>query len=135
MYYIIVHLWYSGCTELWYPDPFGPWVLTQQCGPWPQPEPTMATSPSFVLLKGLESRQSTLTHTLFCHLVLTRWTLLEQEERCSGTPSLICPAVLRGTSLSSIPTGVRTSSKATLTSPHSHLNTHLRLTILDLLLH
>ena len=127
--------YYEICATLLYPDPFGPWVLTQQCSPWPQSEPTMATGPSFVLLKGLESRQSTLARTLFCHLILARRTFPEQEERRSNTHSLVCPAVLRGTSLPSIPTRMRTSFKATLTSPHSHLNTQLRLTVLDPLLY
>ena len=41
----------------------------------------------------------------------------------------------RGASLSSMSTKVGTISKATLTTPHSHLNIHLQLTILDLPLH
>ena len=51
---------------------------------------------------------------------------------------LFCLSVARqcrGLPLPSIPTEVETISKVTLTTSHSHLNTHLRSTILDLLLH
>ena len=41
----------------------------------PQPEPTQATGPSFVLLKNLGSEQSTLALALFHHLVLARQTI------------------------------------------------------------
>ena len=41
----------------------------------------------------------------------------------------------RGASLPSMSTEVGTISKAILTTPHSHLNIHLQLTILDLPLH
>ena len=44
----------------------------------PQPKPTQATGPSFVLLKSLKSGQSTLARTLFHHLVLIRQTIPEQ---------------------------------------------------------
>ena len=46
--------------------------------PKPQPEPTQATGPSFVLLNGLGSGQSTLALALFHHLVLAQQTIPEQ---------------------------------------------------------
>ena len=101
----------------------------------PQPEPRKATILGFILPKSL--RSSNLNSHAPCS---TARALLdephpEQEERRSRTPFLECLIVPLGISLPSISTEVRTISKVTLTTLHSHLNTHLQLTTLDLLLY
>ena len=61
--------------------------------------------------------------------------LPEQRDNCPRVLLPGCPVVSQGILLLSNSTEVGTNSKATRTTPHSHLNTHLGLMTLDLLYH
>ena len=114
-----------------HPSPFGPWAMDQQYGPGAQPlfcsgsqpEPTKATSPSWVLFKCMRSGQPILAHILLGKLSPNNMQMFGYTALCVPGSALgnfavehICYS------------GNRFQSNL-------HLNIHLQLTTLDLSLH
>ena len=93
----------------------------------PKPKPQAAFRPiEWMIFINSYYATSSESHLVICFpnkKVIARPYYLSVARQC------------RGASLPSMSTEVGTISKAILTTPHSHLNIHLQLTILDLPLH
>ena len=84
---------------------------------------------------GLLNEWSSLIHTMLHLLDHIQWSASQTRKWLLGRITSRLLGSVWGVSLPSISTEVGTILKATLTTPHSHLNIYLQLMILDLPLH